>query len=65
LCDLRPTFPVSLHRRVAPSGRGEQRRGSSHSHDVGTLAASAPSFVGSATSVVQPYLVVYIWKRTA
>lgn len=39
--------------------------GSSHAHTVGTLAASAPAFTGSATSVVQPYLVVYVWKRTA
>lgn len=35
-----------------------------HTHGAGTLAASAPTFTGSATSVVQPYLVVYIWKRT-
>ena len=26
---------------------------------------SQPTFTGSASSVVQPYLVVYIWKRTA
>jgi len=39
--------------------------GSSHSHGAGTLAASAPGFTGSATSVVQPYLVVCFWKRTA
>lgn len=39
--------------------------GSSHSHGAGTLAASAPAFTGSATSVVQPYIVVYMWKRTA
>jgi hypothetical protein len=39
--------------------------GSSHSHGTGTLAASAPTFTGSATSVVQPYIVVYMWKRTA
>jgi hypothetical protein len=25
----------------------------------------APTFTGSATSVVQPYIVVYMWKRTA
>lgn len=36
-----------------------------HSHAVGTLAASAPTFTGSATSVVQPYIVVYMFKRTA
>ncbi len=28
-------------------------------------SVSQPSFTGSATSVVQPYFVVYIWKRTA
>lgn len=39
--------------------------GSSHSHGAGTLAASAPGFTGSATSVVQPYFVVYMWERTA
>jgi hypothetical protein len=39
--------------------------GSSHSHTAGTLAASAPAFTGSATSVVQPYIVAYFWKRTA
>jgi hypothetical protein len=39
--------------------------GSSHSHGAGTLAASAPAFTGSTTSVVQPYIVVYMWKRTA
>lgn len=39
--------------------------GSSHSHGVGSLAASAPAFTGNATTVVQPYLVVYFWKRTA
>lgn len=38
---------------------------SGHTHGAGTLAASAPTFTGSATSVVQPYLVVYVWKRTA
>jgi len=26
---------------------------------------SAPSFTGSATSIVQPYIAVYMWKRTA
>lgn len=36
-----------------------------HTHGAGTLAASAPAFTGSATSVVQPYIVVYMWKRTA
>jgi hypothetical protein len=44
---------------------GTTAAGSSHSHGAGTLAASAPAFTGSATSVVQPYIVVYMWKRTA
>jgi len=39
--------------------------GSSHTHAVGTLAASAPAFTGSVTSVVQPYFVVYMWKRVS
>lgn len=39
--------------------------GSSHSHGVGTLAASAPAFTGNALSVLPPYIVVYMWKRIA
>lgn len=42
---------------AAPSG---------HNHSVtaaGTV--SQPNFTGSAMSVVQPYIVVYMWKRTA
>jgi hypothetical protein len=39
--------------------------GASHLHAAGTLAASAPAFTGSSTSVVQPYIVCYFWKRTA
>lgn len=39
--------------------------GSSHSHGAGTLAVSAPTFTGQATSVVQPYIVVYMFKRVA
>lgn len=35
--------------------------GSSHSHGAGTLANTP----GAATSVVQPYIVCYFWKRTA
>lgn len=44
---------------------GTTAAGSSHSHAAGTLAASAPAFTGSATSVVQPYIVAHFWKRTA
>lgn len=39
---------------------------SAHTHTLtpaGTV--SQPTFTGSATSVVQPFLVVYMWKRTA
>lgn len=41
--------------------------GSSEAVSAGTPAGSvsAPSFTGSATSVVQPSVVVYYWKRTA
>lgn len=50
--------------------------GSSHNHtfggtseavSAGTPAGTntAPAFTGSASSVVQPYIVVYMWKRTA
>jgi Collagen triple helix repeat (20 copies). len=39
--------------------------GASHLHAAGTLAASAPAYTGSATSVVQPEIAVYFWKRTA
>ncbi len=37
-----------------------------HTHSVtptGTVAA--PTFTGSASSIVQPYIAVYMWKRTA
>jgi hypothetical protein len=44
---------------------GTTASGSSHSHGAGTLAAAAPAFTGSATSVVQPYITCYFWKRTA
>lgn len=30
-----------------------------------TLTHNAPAYTGNATSVVQPYIVVYMWKRTA
>lgn len=41
--------------------------GSSSADSAGTPAGtnSAPAFTGSATSVVQPYIVAYFWKRTA
>lgn len=41
--------------------------GSSEAVSAGTPAGtvSQPSFTGSETSVVQPYVVVYMWKRTA
>lgn len=52
--------------------------GSAHSHTISwpagvpTIAGytpagsiSAPTFTGSPTSIVQPYIVVYFWKRIA
>jgi hypothetical protein len=41
--------------------------GSSEAVSAGTPAGtvSQPTFTGTATSVVQPYIVVYMWKRTA
>lgn len=30
-----------------------------------TLTHNAPAYTGNATSVVQPYIVVFMWKRTA
>lgn len=54
------TLTHSVTNNAVTSGAG-----SSHSHGVGTLAASAPAFTGSATSVIQPYIVVYLWERTA
>lgn len=41
--------------------------GSSEAVSAGTPAGtiSTPTFTGDATSVVQPYIVVHIWKRTA
>lgn len=56
------------HTHAAPAFTGSSvtsGAGSSHLHAAGTLAASAPTFTGDATSVVQPYLVVHIFKRTA
>jgi hypothetical protein len=71
-----PTFTgavlgTHLHDVVGSSGAG-----SAHGHDVtgntssdsaGTPSGtvSQPTFTGSASSVVQPYIVVYMWKRTA
>jgi len=54
------TLTHSVTNNAVTSGAG-----SAHDHAAGTLAASAPTFTGSATSVVQPYIVVYMWKRTA
>lgn len=41
--------------------------GSSQAVSAGTPAGtnSAPTYTGNATSVVQPYIVCYFWKRTA
>ena len=34
-------------------------------NESAALSHNAPAFTGSATSVVQPYIVCYFWKRTA
>src|SRR3990167_4926089 len=48
-----------------PVGSGAS--GTTDAVSAGTPAGtvSAPVFTGSATSVVQPYIVVYMWERTA
>jgi len=53
-----PTQSASSISTANPTGgvaTGTTSAGSSHNH----------AFTGSATSVVQPYIVVYMWKRTA
>ena len=54
------TLTHSVTNNAVTSGAG-----SAHTHAVGTLVCNAPAYTGSATSVVQPYIVVYMWKRTA
>lgn len=56
---------VDAHAVTQPSAH--TMNGSSEAVSAGTPAGtvSAPTFTGSATSVVQPYIVVYMWKRTA
>ena len=46
---------------------GHSMSGSTSGDSAGTPAGSvsAPTFTGSATSVLQPYFVCYMWKRTA
>jgi hypothetical protein len=53
-----------------PTGSAINLTKRGHVHAVGSLAAGAGTshghaFTGSATSVVQPYIVVHMWKRTA
>lgn len=52
---------------AAGSSHGHAISGSSEAVSAGTPAGSvsAPTYTGDATSVVQPYVVVYMWKRTA
>ena len=50
--------------KVGTSSAGAAPSGHNHSVTAaGTV--SQPNFTGSAMSVVQPYIVVYMWKRTA
>jgi len=68
-----PTGGVASGTTAAGSSHNHAFTGSAmatHQHDgisAGTPAGSvsAPTFTGSATSVVQPYIVCYFWKRTA
>lgn len=68
-----PTGGVATGTTAAGASHNHAFTGSAlatHQHDAisaGTPAGSvsAPTFTGSATSVVQPYFVVYMWKRTA
>ena len=39
--------------------------GGGHSHSPGTLAVSAPTFAGAGMTIVPPYYVCYIYRRTA
>ncbi|MBN1340727.1 MAG: hypothetical protein JXA03_15465 [Bacteroidales bacterium] len=68
-------IPVSAGRELTQAAsptHGHQFTGSAmatHQHSAEsagtpTGSVSAPAFTGSATSVVQPYVVVYFWKRT-
>lgn len=51
---------------IAATGTAAVKVGTSASNAAAnTHTHAAPSFTGSATSVVQPYIVVYMWERTA
>jgi hypothetical protein len=39
--------------------------GSAHTHGLGTVVVSTPTFTGDSISIMQPFIVVYMWKRTA
>lgn len=56
---------VDAHAVTQPSAH--TMSGTSEAVSAGTPAGtnSTPTFTGSPTSVVQPYIVVYMWKRTA
>ena len=68
-----PTFAGDLNTTGANSGAAVKigtgaasAAPSGHTHTVTpTGTVSQPTFSGNATSVVQPYFVVYMWKRTA
>jgi len=52
------TIAASDNATGVEGGTGANPSDSSHEHP-------APTYTGTATSVVQPYIVVYMWKRTA
>jgi hypothetical protein len=61
---------ATLTHTVSSSGTFSGSALATHQHDAitaGTPAGtvSQPTFTGAATSVVQPYIVCYFWKRTA
>ena len=60
-----PDLVTELLVGAGVAATGTTDAGSAHGHGVGTLAASAPTFTGTPTSVVQPYITVYFFKRTA
>lgn len=62
-----PTGGVATGTTAAGSSHTHALSGSSEAVTAGTPAGTntAPAFTGSGTSVVQPYIVVYMWKRTA
>lgn len=51
---------------IGASSTGSVKVGTSSSNAAASgHTHNAPAFTGNSTSVVQPYIVVYMWKRTA